>query len=470
VLAPPSATPGGTSVRQLGESGAAPGPGGQTAPPAAIEARLTALIGRPGGLTSAQAAERARATSYDVRARKAEYEAAESIVNQATLAYVPRIKGTASYTRTSPVSIVFPLPNVAVPLTFAYPENNGNFQVDVDIPLSDYVLKIAKQHAGAEHSAKAAELTQRAAEITASSNARIEYYAWARARLNLVVAEAALDDSKQHLADANAELAAGKASQADVMGVQAQLAQSDLLVTRARNAVALEDDRLHTALHDASGQPYEIGEPLLADVPSSDRDGDFNALFEEALQKRPELLSIGETARSLHLQAKASKMDLLPKIDGIGTAQYANPNPRYFPPTNAWNGSWAVGAALTWSSSDIVIGGTNGSVSEARAQSTEAQALAMRDGIRDEVLEAWQAVHESETAITSTKESLAAAEESYRVRRALFRADRATSTELTDSENALTRARFDVVNARLDLRIARVRLAHATGRDDVTQR
>jgi outer membrane protein TolC len=115
---------------------------------------------------------------------------------------------------------------------------------------------------------------------------------------------------------------------------------------------------------------------------------------------------------------------------------------------------------------DLLLGLTNGSGSEARARSTEAQAQQMKDGLRDEVMSAWQAVHEAEVAIDSTKRSLAAAEESYRVRRALFRADRSTSTELSDSENALTRARFDVVNARIDLRIARVRLAHSTGRDD----
>jgi outer membrane protein TolC len=158
---------------------------------------------------------------------------------------------------------------------------------------------------------------------------------------------------------------------------------------------------------------------------------------------------------------------MLPKIEGLGTAQYANPNPRYsFPPASVWHGTWAVGAALTWASTDIIAGGTAGSAQEARAQSAEAQALEMRDGIRDEVMAAWQAVHESEVAIDSTANSLAAAEEAYRVRRALFRADRATSTELTDQENALTRARFESVNARIDLRIARVRLAHATGRDD----
>jgi outer membrane protein len=486
VLAPAPAVPGGTTASQLGAtSGAGALPNAPTPSPVAIEAQLAALIGRPGGLTADQVAARARATSYDVRARKSEAEAAQSTIDQATAAYVPRIKGTASYQRTSPVSILFPFPVSQVsipaqkgipalsgttlpgqPLAFSYPQNNGNFQVDADIPLSDYVLKIAKQHSAAEHSAKAAQLTQRASELTASSNARIQYYAWARARLQQLVAEDALEQARAHFGDAKAELSAGKASQADLLGVQAEVAQNDLLVVRAKNAVALEEDRLRTAVHDESGHAYEIGEMLLTDPPPVPGEENFNALFAEAVRQRAELRSITETARSLRLQASASKADILPKLDAIGTAQYANPNPRYFPPQDAWNGSWGFGGAITWSDTDILLGITNGSANEARAQSTEAQAFAMRDGIRDEVLQAFQAVHEAEAAIESTKQSLAAAEESYRVRRALFRADRATSTELSDSENALTRARFDVVNARIDLRIARVRLLHATGRDE----
>jgi len=353
-------------------------------------------------------------------------------------------------------------------LTLPYPVDNGNFQIDADIPLSDYVLKIAKQHSAAEHSARAAQLTERAAELTASSNARIQYYSWARARLQQVVAEDAFDQARAHLGDAKAEFSAGKASQADLLGVQSEVAQNELLVVRAKDAVALEEDRLRTALHDDAGRPYEIGEALLADLSPLPGEESFNALLSEAVSRRPELQSIVESARGLRKQAAANKVDILPKLDAIGTAQYANPNPRYFPPTNVWNGTWAVGGAITWSDADILSGMTNGSANEARAKSTEAQALSMRDGIRDEVMQAFQAVHEAEVAIESTKQSLAAAEESYRVRRALFRADRATSTELSDSENALTRARFDVVNARIDLRVARVRLVHATGRDDTS--
>jgi outer membrane protein TolC len=427
--------------------------------PAAIEQRLTALIARPGGLTSDQAAERARTTSHDVRAKSAEQAAEDSLLDQATLAYVPRIKGTASYTRTSPLTLSLGT------LAFVFPEDNYNFQVDVDVPLSDYALKIAKHRASQEHSAKAAQLTERASELTAASNARITYYGWARARLNLVVVEGALENARQHRNDVKAELAAGKASQADVMSVEARVSEIELTVTRAKNAIALADDRLHVAMHDSSGAAYEIGEPLLADLAPLPGEGDVSSLFTEAQGKRPELLSIGETSRGLHMQASSAKMDLLPKIDAVGSAQYANPNPRYFPPANQWNGTWSAGVALTWTATDIVLGGTTGSATESRAKASDEQALALREAVRDDVLRSWQEVKEAIVAIQSTQQSLASAEEAHRVRVALFHADRATSTELNDAEDALTRARFEVVGARIDQRVARVHLLHATGRD-----
>ncbi len=455
-----------TSPAQPTSPEAAPTAGGVEAAAPQLEAQMNALIGRPGGLTSDQAAARARATSYTVGARKAEYEASQANIDQANAAYVPRIKGTASYQRTSKVVINFSqfIPNAPL---LPYPQDNWNLQVDVDVPLSDYVLKIAKQHAAAEHSARAAQLTERAAELTASSDARIQYYAWARARLQELVAIDALEQAHAHLNDAKSEYNAGKASQADVMGVESEVAQNELLVVRAKNASVLEEDRLRTALHDPAGPAYEIGEPLLADVNPLPGESDFNSLLNIAVNRRPELQSMIETARGLRSQAAASRADLLPKLDVIGNARYADPNPLYFPPAPVWNGTWAIGGAITWSDADVLLGLTNGSGNEARARSSEAQAQEMKDGLRDEVLSAWQGVREDLVAIDSTKRSLASAEESYRVRRALFRADRATSTELSDSENALTRARFDAVNARIDLRIARVRLVHATGQDDV---
>jgi outer membrane protein TolC len=456
------------------------------AKPTTLEQQVAELVNHSGGLTADQAASRARAVSYEAEARRADSAAAAAKVQQAELGYVPRVAARGLYTRVSdvglqsfgnvvtapgaPVGAVSPAtPLVNSPLGFTYPLDNWSVQADVVVPISDYVLRTAKQYTGAKHSARAAELTAKAAEVMASSNARLQYYSWTRARLQQLVAVSALDLAGEHLTDARASFAAGQASQADVMQIEAQRADRELLVARAQSAVAIEEDRLRTMLHDPRRASYEIGEPLLAPLAPLPGQRSFPALLDEALRRRPEIQAMRETADGLRDEASQQRIALLPKVDAFGSAQYANPNPRYFPPLAAWKGTWALGAMVSWTSADAILGGTNARAADEHATSAEAQVNAVRDGIRDEVMQAYRAVSDAEVAVASTERSLAAAEEAYRVRHALFRAAQATSTELSDTEIALTRARFGAIDARIDLRMARARLVHATGRE-VTSR
>ena len=71
---------------------AAPRVAAQTTTSTAIEldARLKTELGVPSGLTSEQVATRASATSYDVRARRAEVLEATAEVDRAAAGYLPR--------------------------------------------------------------------------------------------------------------------------------------------------------------------------------------------------------------------------------------------------------------------------------------------------------------------------------------------------------------------------------------------
>jgi outer membrane protein TolC len=89
----------------------------------------------------------------------------------------------------------------------------------------------------------------------------------------------------------------------------------------------------------------------------------------------------------------------------------------------------------------------------------------LRDSVKLEVMQAYNALREAEVAMQTTQRGLASAEEGYRVRRELFQNGRATSVELTDSEMELFRASLDAVNARANARSARASLLHAVGRD-----
>ncbi len=65
--------------------------------------RLLAETHVPGGLTAGEAATRADANSGEVAARAADIEVAQATAAQSWLAYLPRLAGSARYTRLSAI-------------------------------------------------------------------------------------------------------------------------------------------------------------------------------------------------------------------------------------------------------------------------------------------------------------------------------------------------------------------------------
>jgi outer membrane protein TolC len=317
----------------------------------------------------------------------------------------------------------------------------------------------------ASRSQRAAQLDQQAARLKAANDGRLAYYAWLRAKGQLTVAERALDQAKAHLEDARHSFEVGTASKADVLRVESQLASAELVVAQARNLAELNEDQIRTAMHDPSVQRYEVGEDLRVDpVPMGGLD-DLGALRAEAFDQRLEVRALDETAWSLREQAKVARAGYYPRVDVFGNAIYANPNPRIFLPSNEFRASWEVGAQIVWTPNDALNASGASADAEARAAQTEMQRQVLRDSVKLEVMQAYNALREAEVAMQTTQRGLTASEEGYRVRRELFRNGRATSVELTDAEVELFRAGLESINARANLRSARASLLHAVGRD-----
>jgi outer membrane protein TolC len=327
------------------------------------------------------------------------------------------------------------------------------------------VLRLSQSYASASRSKRAATLDEQAARLKAGLDARLAYYSWLRARAQVIVSERALDQAKGHLEDARHAFDVGTASKADVLRVESQLASAELVLERAKNLADLTEDQIRTAMHDPSTQPYAVGEDLRADVAPVGGRENLAAFRAEALDKRLEIRALDETAWSLREQAKSLKAGYLPRIDAFGDVIYANPNPRIFLPNRQWKASWDIGLQLVWTPNDSLAAPGAVSEVEARAAQTDMQKGALRDSVKLEVMQAYQALREAEVAVQTTKRGQAASEEGYRVRRELFRNGRATSVELTDAEVELFRSSLESVNARADLRSARARMLHATGRD-----
>jgi outer membrane protein len=426
-------------------------------PDAPLATLLEAQLGRAGGITAEQVARRAEGDSPAIRASQAQLRAANENTEVSSLAYLPRSTATARYTRLSHMDEPQGLP-IEIPQI----QNQWVFEMSLDVPLSDYLLRLPHERRAAVRTEEAAGLSLAATRRSVGSNARLVYWNWVRARLGVVVTEQAKAQAVAHLEDARALHDVGTASRADVLRAESAVASADLALARARGSEARLADRLRTVARLPRNQPLEIGDGL-TDRPGA-RSPSVDVLLADAYHARPELRSMQLLADAERARGTAIRAAAYPRLNGFATQTQANPNQRMFPQRAEFDSSWQAGVGISWGLSGIASALASGRAADARADAIDEDQLALRDTIRQDVVEAAESIREADTSLGTTAQGLVAAEESHRVRRELFRAGRATAAEMVDAETELTRARLDAVQARIDRRVAEVRLAEAVGR------
>jgi outer membrane protein len=426
---------------------------------AAFEKDLNALF-VPGGLTADAAAARAGKVSPTVQRRLAEVEAAIANAEAASLARVPRVTASASYTRLSAIDpLVFP----GFP-PFEFPVNSYAAQGQVGVPLSDYLVTFPKVIAAARLGADAARTSAQASVVDAGQEARLAYYEWLRARLQVLVAERQHAQVQTVLRQVRALADAQRVNRADLMRVESNEAQAEHVVNQLRNLAALREEQLRLLIGAGSEEPLSLGEDPRAEA-SAAPSGGLDDLLKEATTKRLEFRAIDLGIASREKQRDAELANKLPRLSAFAIADYARPNQRQFPQRDEFDFTWQAGVQLSWTLNDALIARTTEKRIAAETKQLRADRENLLRGTRIEVLAAQQAVQLARLALATSQKGLAAAEEGYRVRRELLDADRATAVELVDAETDLTRARIAALNARVDLRVALAQLAHALGHD-----
>jgi outer membrane protein TolC len=347
-------------------------------------------------------------------------------------------------------------------------QNQYVLQASLEVPLSDYLLRLPALIEAARGNVRAAALLEQATRLGVATDARVSFYQWARARLQADVSAQALAQAQAHLVDARAALVAGTASRADVLRVESQVAGAELQLARARTSVVVAEQQLRTVMHDDSRRPYQIGEDLRGRPARSALDAGPQAepdLIRQAVEARLESRALTFSAEAARSDASSTRAAALPRLSAVGNSQIARPNSRLFPQKDEFTRTWDVGLQLAFSPTDLFGAKAGYRAGMARSRQLEAQRASLADSIGLDVVQSLQALREAESAMTASERGLTAAEESYRVRRLMFRNGRATSVELTDAETELSRAQMDAIGARIDRRIAEVRLVHALGRD-----
>lgn len=417
-----------------------------------------------GGLTSDQAAARAHTASPTVRRRSAEIEAAIAQTESAELQRVPQLKALASYTRLSyiaPFEIAIPgIPAIAIPFL----QNSYDSQATLSIPLSDYVVRYPKLIDAARMNEASARISKQNAEVSAGQDARLDYYEWVRARLQVLIARRQLAQVQATLGQEKALLDVQRVSRADYLRIESQAAEAQQTLDQLQYLAELREEQLRIAIGAADGEQLAVGEDIRIELAAPARTG-LDDLMKRASERRLDIRGIDVGIIAKDKQREADKTTAYPHFSAFGTVEDARPNPRIFPQSDVFKATWLAGIQLTWQLSDTLQARATEHREMAESNELRADRENALNGAKIEVLSAQQAVQLAVLALTTSQKGLAAAEESYRVRNELLAAQRATAVELVDAQTDLTRARIAALNARVDLRVALAQLAHAIGDD-----
>src|SRR5207253_6380112 len=128
------------------------------------------------------AAARAAKVSPEARRKMSELASARAQVAQAKLARIPRVDATLRYTRLSDVT----LPDTLKPFIKIL-NNQYNADATLVVPISDYVVRFPYLIDAAQAGEASAAIAEKSAALGAGVDARVAYYEWARARLQVVV-------------------------------------------------------------------------------------------------------------------------------------------------------------------------------------------------------------------------------------------------------------------------------------------
>lgn len=439
-------------------------------------------------LTLGQAIEIALESNRTLGAAQASEEAARARLAQANAAFLPKVTGSASYTRLDevpymdlsqfgdmfpPASSVYGSPTSRV---WAYPGGLsvlGARQEKIYIGDDDvYTVALEVQQplftggallnarAAASHGLRTAEGTTRRTEQETAFNVTEAYVNLVRARAALAVANDAVERMRSHLKDLEAMYAEGMILESEIMRARVQKAEVDLGQNSAAHVVRLAAAALAFAMGVDPGTAIDPVDDLTEGGVAERTLEEWTGL---ALRSRPDLEGVSEAVKAAGNAVAIARSEYLPQIVAIGSYAWDRPNRTYEP---EFYEHWSATLALEMNIFDWL--GRENRVREARANRRGAEhGLAMmEDVVKLDVKQGYLELDEAVIAVGIAERGVVQARESMRVTGESFRSGVATNSDVLDAQTDLTAAEMNRISALARLRIAEAGLRLATGARD----
>jgi outer membrane protein TolC len=407
-------------------------------------------------LTLDEAVQIGLANAPKILAAVGDYVAAQQRVAEALAPLLPQVSSQWSGFENKNVVVATAIPGA--PLSPVPPRQgiravrflNTTATVTASQLLMDFGQTLAARDvakASAESFAQALELQKDVIVLTVKTS----YFTLLLSKRLAGVAVQALERAELNLRSARAFFEVGIQPRVFVTRAEVDVANAQVSLIQARNAVSQAHIGLNAAMGIAINTRFEAKDLLAYQPFPVDKD----TLVAEALERRPEERQAAAQLDAARAAVRQTFRNMFPVISGSGTYGVARAD---------MNEIWTYGVMLNWSLFD-------GGNKIGRYQEAQAALAAAEARLRDTELSIWQNVEQAYVNMGAAEEQIGAAakavesaQENFELARGRFRTGIATIIDLTDAQLALTQAQQTEVQALADYRIAIAQLERAVGR------
>jgi outer membrane protein len=412
-------------------------------------------------LTLSEAVERARRNSPRLEELRALASAADAAVRGAKAGRLPQVDLQASFTRYSNVpELVLPLPGSAPQTVFPNIPNNYRTRLGLSLPLYTGG-RVAGAIDAARHEWKAAGLDVDAGMSDLVLETITAYWDLVTSRENERVLAESIASYEADLKQVRDRFDVGMAARNDILNVQVERDQAELARLQAANNAGIANENLVRLLGLEPGARVEPTEPVTAPpLPDEAVEG----LVAKALEARPEIAALRSRAAAAEANVKIAGSARRPQANLTVGYDYARPNSRILPLTDAWNDTWSIGVNLSLLAFDG--GRTSAAVAQARAEAEAArrQLEDLERHVRLDVTSRALDLSTRRAALEVAERNLEAARENVRVSQDRYREGLIPSSELLDAESRLLQSGLSRTRSATELQQARANLDRAVGR------
>jgi len=352
----------------------------------------------------------------------------------------PAIGAAATYTREAEQ-----MPKTLTP--YVYPDNIYN----LNIGLTQVVWAGGKVRTGirmAELFSDSAEQSVRQARMGLAKSVRTLCYDIILSSATALIQDENLRLAQQHLEQITARFRQGLSSDLEELRQEVEVSNAKPAVTQARNL--LETGLL--SLKQILGVDPDRNLSLIkAEDPGSDGDETLDALYKEAIARRPELINARLQYRLAGEQITLARSEFYPYVNAFVNRTYSGYTNNTFP--SGGESAWSTTAGLQLQLSLFSGGATNSRIRQAKiAQDQARETLEDTERvIRIDVKRAWLNLKEARERLSAQEGAVGQARKALVSVEIRFKNGLSSPVELNDATLALNQAQLLRVQAMRDV-------------------